>query len=161
MAGTGASIRCARAARAGCGSFLSPALSAGELYKYEIKSPEGHIHVKADPYAQCSEARPKTASITYAPEPYAWGDGEWIAQRDNSNQLERPISIYEVHFGSWKRPPDGSPDAHYRDMADDLIAYVKDMGYTHIEFMPLATHPYDPSWGYQVTGYYSPTARYG
>jgi 1,4-alpha-glucan branching enzyme len=144
----------------GVWELFIPGIKADELYKFEIRTPEGHILIKADPYAQRSEMRPKTASVTSAPTAFAWGDQGWMAQRDNSNQLERPISIYEVHFGSWKRPAGGG-EAHYRDMAADLIAYVKDMGYTHIEFMPLATHPYDPSWGYQVTGYYSPTARYG
>ncbi len=146
----------------GVWELFIPGIKSGELYKYEIKSPDGHIHVKADPYAQCSEARPKTASITYAPAPYAWGDGDWLAMRAQRNQLEQPISIYEVHLGSWKHiEADASRGPGYRSLADELITYVKNMGYTHIEFMPLATHPYDPSWGYQVTGYYSPTARYG
>lgn len=146
----------------GVWELFIPGIYSGELYKYEILSAGGSLHVKADPYAQCSEARPKTASIAYAPGPYAWGDGEWIAMREARNQLEQPISIYEVHLGSWKfSEPDAGHSLGYRGLADELITYVKNMGYTHIEFMPLATYPYDPSWGYQVTGYYSPTARYG
>jgi len=146
----------------GVWELFIPGMDSGELYKYEIRSVDGSLHVKADPYAQRSEARPKTASITHAPEDYVWGDGEWLARREASNQLEQPISIYEMHLGSWKnREEGGSREVCYRDIAGDLIAYVKNMGYTHIEFMPLATHPYDPSWGYQITGYYSPAARYG
>ncbi len=146
----------------GVWELFVPGIASGELYKYEIRSAGGLIHTKADPYAQCSELRPKTASITYAPEQYAWGDGDWLAMRAERNQLEQPISIYEVHLGSWKHiEADVSRGSGYRSLADELITYVKNMGYTHIEFMPLATHPYDPSWGYQVTGYYSPTARYG
>jgi len=146
----------------GVWELFVPGIDSGELYKYEIRSADGFLHVKADPYAQRSEMRPKTASITPAPDLFAWGDAEWLAARLESNYLERPVSIYEVHLGSWKRTgEDGSKESGYRDMAQELVAYVKNMGYTHVEFMPLATYPYDPSWGYQVTGYYSPTARYG
>jgi len=146
----------------GVWELFVPGIHAGELYKYEIRSSEGLLYVKADPYAQCSEPRPKTASITHAPLQYPWGDGEWIAARSENNLLEQPLSIYEVHLGSWKRMEDeGSSEPGYRELAHELVDYVKNMGYTHIEFMPLATHPYDPSWGYQVTGYYSPTSRYG
>jgi len=146
----------------GVWELFVPGIDSGELYKYEIRSADGSLHIKADPYAQRSEIRPKTASITHASVPYAWGDDEWMAARSDINQLEQPISIYEVHLGSWKcTGEDGSSEPGYRDSAQELVAYVKKMGYTHVEFMPLATHPYDPSWGYQVTGYYSPTARYG
>ncbi len=147
----------------GVWELFVPGINSGELYKYEILSADACVYVKADPYAQRAEARPKTASITYAPEQYGWGDGEWLAARSESNQLKRPISVYEVHLGSWKKhaDEDGNREPGYRELAGELVAYVKDMGYTHVEFMPLATHPYDPSWGYQVTGYYSPTARYG
>ena len=143
----------------GVWELFLPGVKAGEVYKYEIRTAAGHSIVKADPYAQSSEARPNTASVTSAPSAYCWSDQDWMAERDAGTRLERPISIYEVHFGSWKRP--NGADPNYRAMADELIAYVMDMGYTHIEFLPLATHPYDPSWGYQVTGYYSPAARYG
>ncbi|MBM4310145.1 MAG: 1,4-alpha-glucan branching protein GlgB [Deltaproteobacteria bacterium] len=144
----------------GVWELFLPGIRAGEPYKYEIRTTDGHITVKADPYAQCSEARASTASVTSVPSRYSWADQDWLAQRDARLRLDRPISVYEVHFGSWKRPAGGG-DPNYRALADELIAYVKDMGYTHIEFMPLATHPYDPSWGYQVTGYYSPAAQYG
>jgi len=146
----------------GVWELFVPGVDSEELYKYEILSADGLVHVKADPYAQSSEVRPKTASITHAPDEYAWGDSAWLAMRTQRNQLEQPLSIYEVHLGSWKQTPeDGSRESGYRELAGELVAYVKNMGYTHIEFMPLATHPYDPSWGYQITGYYSPTARYG
>jgi len=146
----------------GVWELFVPGIDSGELYKYEIRSADGSLHAKADPYAQRSEVRPKTASITYAPVQYAWDDAEWLAARSESNQLEQPLSIYEVHLGSWKQTLEESSRKYgYRELADELVTYVKNMGYTHVEFMPLATHPYDPSWGYQVTGYYSPAARYG
>lgn len=139
-----------------------PGLSEGELYKFEIKTKEGHILQKADPYAFYSELRPKTASIVYTLEDYNWNDQEWLENRRTQDFLNRPISIYEVHLGSWMRvPSEDNRFLTYREFAEKLIPYVKEMGFTHIQLMPVAEHPYDPSWGYQVTGYFSPTSRFG
>jgi 1,4-alpha-glucan branching enzyme len=138
----------------------------GQKYKYVITSDDGNVVYKADPYAFFSEqGNPEEwvlrASILYdVGGHYMWDDAEWLRARDNANPSESPMNIYEVHAGSWKRKPDGSY-YNYRELADILIPYVKDMGYTHIELLPLMEHPFDGSWGYQVTGYYSITARYG
>jgi len=139
-----------------------PGLDEGELYKFEIKTRRGQILLKADPYAFYSEVRPKTASIVYTLEDYKWSDDKWIEKRRTQDFLNRPISIYEVHPGSWRRvPSENNRFLTYRELADTLIPYVKEMGFTHIEFMPIEEHPFDPSWGYQVTGYYAPTSRFG
>ncbi|MBN2107773.1 MAG: 1,4-alpha-glucan branching protein GlgB [Deltaproteobacteria bacterium] len=146
----------------GVWELFIPAFPEGGLYKYELRSADGSIITKADPYGFFSELRPKTASVAYCLDVYEWTDGDWMRQRDAQDQLGRPISIYEVHLGSWRRvPEEENRQLTYREAAGLLIDYVKDMGYTHIQFMPLAAHPYDPSWGYQVTGYYSPTPRFG
>ena len=146
----------------GVWELFIPEFPHGGLYKYELRAADGAIIIKADPYGFFSELRPKTASVAYSLDGYDWADGDWMAQRDSENQLDKPISIYEVHLGSWRRvPEEDNRSLTYREAATQLIDYVKDMGYTHIEFMPLAAHPYDPSWGYQVTGYYSPTPRFG
>ncbi len=146
----------------GIWELFVPELKEAELYKYEIKSQEGHIIIKSDPYAFYTELRPKTASITWCIDKYKWNDARWMRKRASNNQLEKPISIYEVHLGSWMKIYEESiRSLTYREIAPRLISYVKEMGYTHVEFLPLASHPYDPSWGYQVAGYYSPTARYG
>ena len=138
-----------------------PGLGAGEVYKYEIKSRyRGHLVKKADPYGFASEVRPNNASVVWDLGRYQWNDAEWLASRKERHSLEAPISIYEVHLGSWKRTAD-SQWLTYRELADQLIPYVKEMGYTHIEMMPVAEHPYDGSWGYQVIGYYAPTSRFG
>jgi 1,4-alpha-glucan branching enzyme len=140
---------------------LIPGLHEGGLYKYEIKADNGDIFVKADPYAFFTELRPKTASVAYNIDRYSWNDKKWMDRRDKTNQLEKPISVYEVHLGSWMRVPKDNRSLTYREIAPRLIKYIHDMGYTHVEFMPLAAHPYDPSWGYQVAGYYSATPRFG
>ncbi len=146
----------------GIWELFIPEFKEGGLYKFEIKTRDGSIIVKADPYAFSTELRPKTASIAYDIDKYSWNDRKWMEKRDKTNQLQKPISIYEVHLGSWMRvPEDDFRSLTYCEIASKLIEYVTDMGYTHIEFMPLASHPYDPSWGYQVTGYFSPTARFG
>jgi len=133
-----------------------------EMYKYEIKTCTGDLLLKSDPYAFYSELRPNTASIVYNIDGYKWNDAEWLAERASKNVLEQPISIYEVHLGSWRTvPEEGNRPLTYREHADKLVSYVKEMGYTHIEILPIAEHPYDGSWGYQVTGYYSVTSRYG
>jgi len=139
-----------------------PGLDEGELYKFEIKTRRGEILLKSDPYAFYSEVRPRTASVVYTLEDYKWSDEEWLEKRRTQDFLNRPISIYEVHAGSWRRvPSENNRFLTYRELADTLIPYVKEMGFTHIEFMPLEEHPLDQSWGYQVTGYYAPTSRFG
>lgn len=140
--------------------LFKPGLEEGELYKFEVKSKSGEVFLKADPYAFYSEVRPNTASIVYTLGGYEWDDKEWLDQRAEEDLLNRPISIYEVHFGSWDKKVDDSFYT-YREMADKLIPYVKEMGFTHIEFMPLLEHPFDASWGYQVTNYFAPTSRFG
>ncbi|MCX7843437.1 MAG: 1,4-alpha-glucan branching protein GlgB [Clostridia bacterium] len=155
----------------GVWEIFIPGLCQGDIYKYEIKTCNGQIYVKSDPYAYYSELRPNTASIVYNVDSYSWNDSEWMKNRDSSSTFEKPISIYEVHLGSWARKasgqgPGGEEDGGgsfltYRELADRLVSYVRDMGYTHIELLPVAEHPYDGSWGYQVTGYYSATSRYG
>ncbi|MCX5895249.1 MAG: 1,4-alpha-glucan branching protein GlgB [Proteobacteria bacterium] len=146
----------------GVWELFIPGLSDGELYKYEIKTQEGSLLIKADPYAFYAETRPKTASIVYTIESYAWQDSAWLQQRDSTDHLRKPMSVYEVHLGSWMRvAEEGNRFLTYRELAPKLIAYVEEMGYTHIQLLPILSHPYDASWGYQVTGYYSPTPRFG
>ena len=139
-----------------------PDLGRGEVYKYFITSKfNNHRVEKADPYARRSEIPPKTASIVWEPD-YNWSDGEWLENRHKNNSLDSPISIYEVHIGSWKRvPEEGQRSLSYREIAPQLAEYVKSTGFTHVEFLPVMEHPFYGSWGYQVTGYFSPTARYG
>jgi len=134
-------------------------IRAGDRYKYSIKTRDGQKFLKADPFAFESELRPKTASLV-ADSSFEWSDSKWIEKRQRTNHFKEAKNIYEVHAGSWKVHEDGS-FLNYRELADKLIKYVKDMGYTHIEFLPLAEHPFDGSWGYQITGFYSPSARYG
>jgi len=146
----------------GVWELFIPDIADGEAYKYEIRTPSNEIYVKSDPYAFFSELRPNTASIVYDLDSYHWNDEKWIDTRDKSNVLETPISIYEVHLGSWARiPEEGQRFLTYREYADRLVLYVRNMGYTHIELLPISEHPFDGSWGYQLTGYYSVTSRYG
>jgi len=146
----------------GVWEIFIPGMTRGDMYKYEIKTHHGEIYVKSDPYAFYSELRPGTASVVYDIDDYRWNDRSWIEERDSSNIFEKPVSIYEVHLGSWARVPE---EEHrfltYRELADRLVSYVSEMGYTHIELLPVAEHPFDGSWGYQLTGYYSVTSRYG
>lgn len=135
-----------------------PDVQVGSFYKFALTGPDGETRFKADPYAFYAELRPKTASVVTRLDDYVWGDGEWI--QDRGAPYSRPMNIYELHFGTWRQRPDGTFYT-YREMADLLIPYVKEMGYTHIEIMPLCEHPYDLSWGYQATGYFAPTSRYG
>jgi 1,4-alpha-glucan branching enzyme len=145
----------------GVWELFLPDLTPGHLYKYEIRNRQtGEIVLKSDPYAQVFEMRPRTASITSSPSSYAWNDQTWMAQRASADWQHSPMSVYEVHLGSWQRGPEGD-FLDYRQLADSLVTYVKDMGFTHIELMPVTEHPYDPSWGYQTTGYFAPTSRYG
>ena len=130
------------------------------LYKYLIEDRYGDMVFRADPYGYHSELRPDTASKTYLLDNYSWNDQKWMAEAKEKSPYNEPMNIYEVHFGSWRRYRDGNY-FDYHKMADELIPYAKDMGYTHIELMPMSEYPYDGSWGYQGTGYYAPTSRYG
>lgn len=131
-----------------------------DCYKYAIKTKSGGINMKADPYAFHAETRPGTASKVYGDVEYKWKDSKWYDKSRTGNILEKPVNIYELHFGSWKQHENGD-FLSYREMADELVPYVKDMGYTHIEMLPIMEYPFDGSWGYQVTGYFAPTSRYG
>ncbi|GAB5564012.1 MAG: 1,4-alpha-glucan branching protein GlgB [Winogradskyella sp.] len=139
-----------------------PGAGKGSKYKYKIQSHHNDVKTeKADPYARRAEHNPKTASIVWD-EPYEWKDADWMTKRKKNNALDAPFSVYEVHLGSWKRKGnDGSEFLTYAEMADDLVAYVKEMNFTHVELMPIMEFPYDPSWGYQITGYFAPTSRFG
>ena len=167
----------------GIWELFIPEIGAGEHYKYEIKNFEGHIYEKSDPYGFQQETRPKTASIVTDLNSYTWSDQDWMEKRRHTDPLTQPVSVYEVHLGSWlhasssepAKLPNGEtepvvvvselkPGARfltYRELADRIIPYVKEMGYTHLELLPIAEHPFDGSWGYQVTGYYAPTSRFG
>lgn len=133
-------------------------IGAGEKYKYVIVTPEGKIQLKADPYAIYAETRPRTASIIYSPDSYSWSDEKWVKGR--TPLYDKPLNIYEVHPGSWKRKDSGGFYT-FRDLAGELIPYVIEMGFTHIELMPVMEHPFDGSWGYQVTGFYAVSSRFG
>lgn len=135
----------------------------GSLYKYLIYTKDGRMLYKADPYATYSQRRPDNASIVYDINRYQWNDGQWLAEEEKVAPTKRPMAIYEVHLGSWKKKDDGTPEGflNYRESAVQLVDYMKYMGYTHIELMGIAEHPFDGSWGYQVTGYFVPTSRYG
>ncbi len=135
-------------------------VSKYDCYKYAIQTADGRLLMKADPYAVHQETRPGTASKVYDLPTYKWTDSDWFARQKETSVLDKPVNIYEIHFGSWKQHEDGT-FLTYREMADELVPYVKDMGYTHIEMMPIMEYPFDGSWGYQVTGYFAPTSRYG
>lgn len=138
-----------------------PNLSKGTVYKYHIVSHNNYEVEKADPVALASEIPPKTASVIWDSE-YTWNDSDWMAKRSQINNLNSPISIYELHIGSWMRvPEDGNRSLSYRELAPKLAEYLKKMNFTHVEFLPITEHPYYPSWGYQTTGYFAPTSRYG
>ena len=167
----------------GIWELFVPEVGVGEGYKYEIKNQDGHIYEKSDPYGFQQEVRPKTASIVADLNNYRWSDEDWLEHRRQTDPLVQPISVYELHLGSWMHgdaaePPvqingelgesvivaDLKPGARfltYRELADRLIPYVKELGFTHIEMLPVAEHPFDGSWGYQVTGYFACTSRYG
>ena len=131
-------------------------------YKYEIGTRQGSPLLKTDPYGTCFEAPPHNASIIHDTDDYQWNDTEWVQNRANTDWENKPISIYEMHLGSWKSVvEDAARPLSYRELANELVDYLKDMHYTHVEFMPLAEHPFDGSWGYQVTGFFAPTYRFG
>ncbi len=138
----------------GVWELFLPGIGEGTRYKFEITSRYGHRFLKADPMARCAEVPPDTASIVHASH-HEWGDEKWMAHRGDVPVHEAPFSVYEVHLPSWR------PGLTYRQLAEELPAYVNDLGFTHVEFMPVAQHPFAGSWGYQVTGFYAPTARLG
>ena len=143
-------------------AFL-PGVQEGQLYKFLITTPEGGKIYKADPYANWAELRPGTASRTADLSGYTWHDVRWMEDRAKKDPNKEPMAIYECHVGSWMKHPDGTEDGFYtyREFADRLVKYLKEMKFTHVELMGILEHPFDGSWGYQVTGYYAPTSRYG
>src|SRR5688572_1766369 len=133
----------------------------GATYKYSVEHGDGRQRVqKADPLAFHAEVRPRSASVVWDIDGYDWGDGNWMRQRGKRQALDAAITTYEMHLGSWRRGEDGRW-LTYAELARELPAYISDMGYTHVEFMPVMEHPFDGSWGYQVTSYFAPTSRFG
>ncbi|HEY7782644.1 MAG TPA: 1,4-alpha-glucan branching protein GlgB [Ktedonobacterales bacterium] len=152
-----------RARSGGVWELFIPDLPVGTVYKYAVLSYTGHHTLKADPYAFAAEVRPGTASRVWELGGYEWTDDEWLKARSEREPLTEPLTIYEIHAGSW-RPDAGSndlPRVTYRGLADQLVPYLVELGYTHVQLLPIAEYPFDGSWGYQITGYYAPTARYG
>jgi 1,4-alpha-glucan branching enzyme len=145
----------------GIWEIFIPGLGEGTIYKYEVKTKAGALLQKTDPQGFFAEKRPKTASIVWDINKHAWGDAEWMARRAATDPLRAPMAIYEVHLGSWMRVPESNDYLSYRDLAEKLADYVVQQGYTHIELLPVTEHPLDMSWGYQVTGYFSATSRFG
>jgi 1,4-alpha-glucan branching enzyme len=144
----------------GVWELFIPEIEQGTLYKFEIRNHAGTLLVKTDPYANAFELRPGTAARAGSAIHHTWWDTEWMKQRNNWDWLHAPLNIYEIHAGSWKRHPDGRFYT-YRELAENLVPYLKDMGYTHVELMPVSEHPLDESWGYQATGYFAATSRFG
>jgi len=152
-----------RGCTGGIWEIFLPEMGQGEVYKFEIKSRvNGYLVEKADPYGFAAEMRPKTASVVWDVTSFAWGDEDWMKSRAARQGLDAPISIYEVHLGSWQRKvEDGNRFLSYRELADALVNYLAETGFTHVELMPINEHPFDGSWGYQPVGYFAPTARHG
>ena len=145
----------------GVWEIFLPGVEPGSRYKFEILTPEGQLRLKSDPFAFAAEEPPGTASVVAEPA-HQWGDGAWMAQRRATNPLARPLAVYECHVGSWRRrPEEGDRPLTYRELADQLGDYLVEMGFTHVELLPVAEHPFGGSWGYQVSSYYAPSARYG
>ena len=150
----------------GIWELFIPGLKPGDVYKFEVKGSDGSIVLKLDPYARRTELRPNNAGIVPQAEAFQWTDDAWMKKRAATNPLESPMNIYEVHLGTWGGPGLKLPEVketfnNYRELAVALADYVQKMGYTHVELLPVMEHPLDQSWGYQVTGFYAPTARYG
>lgn len=151
-----------RLADTGVWTTFIPKLGVGDLYKYAIEAGDGRIFEKVDPYGYSSELRPRTASRVCDLSLHQWKDADWIQRREQAKHLEAPVSIYEVHLGSWMRVPEqGNRWLTYRELSAKLVPYLVEMGFTHVELMPVAEHPLDVSWGYQVTGYFAVTSRFG
>src|SRR4051812_25335796 len=145
----------------GVWEIFVPDVMPGARYKFEILTPQGYLSLKADPMAFATEVPPGQASVVCAPR-HEWGDGDWIDRRQQTDWLTQPISVYELHLESWRRKPEeGNPALNYRELAEVLPEYLSDLGFTHVEFLPVAEHPFGGSWGYQVTSYYAPTSRFG
>ncbi|MFO1019962.1 MAG: 1,4-alpha-glucan branching protein GlgB [Planctomycetales bacterium] len=145
----------------GMWSGIVPEMRPGMPYKYGVRNNWGQLTQKSDPYAFWSELRPKSASVVYDLENYEWSDQRWIQQREQTNWLEKPISTYEVHLSSWRRPKDGRRFFNYRELAHMLVEYCQKLGYTHLQLLPITEHPFDGSWGYQTIGYFAATSRFG
>jgi 1,4-alpha-glucan branching enzyme len=146
----------------GIWQLFIPGIGPGALYKYCIRLKNGDSLEKIDPYGFYFEEPPRTASVVFDLGEYSWEDSDWMEARDNSSPLDKPLSVYEVHLGSWKTVlEEGGRSLTYRELADVLVTYVKDLGFTHLELMPITEHPFSGSWGYQTTGYFAPTSRYG
>lgn len=145
----------------GLWEIFLPGLGEGELYKFEVKTAAGQILLKSDPYAFAAEVPPRTASVVCDIDHLVWGDESWLEERAQRNWLEEPVTIYEVNLASWRTDPETGRPLGYRELAHQLTAYILEMGFTHVELMPIAEHPFDGSWGYQVTGYFAPTSRFG
>ena len=146
----------------GVWEIFIPEISPGAIYKYEIKTHKGLLRIKTDPFAFCHEVRPRTGSIIWDLGRYRWGDEEWIRGRGERDIYREPLNIYEVHLGSWKRvPEEGGRWLTYQEIAPPLVEHLRRYGFTHVELLPIMEHPLDESWGYETTGYYAPTSRYG
>ncbi|MBM3878867.1 MAG: 1,4-alpha-glucan branching protein GlgB [Verrucomicrobia bacterium] len=144
----------------GVWELFVPGLGEGTLYKFEMRDAAGRVFTKADPYASLFEVAPKNAAVVWNTRKFAWNDAAWLEQRRNRDPFRSPMSVYEVHLGSWRKKT-ANESLGYRELAGPLVDYVRRMGFTHVEFLPVAEHAYYPSWGYQVTGFYAPTSRYG
>src|SRR5882672_530253 len=144
----------------GVWEIFVPGVGVGAHYKFEVRNLHGDISLKTDPYGFFFETPPKNAAIVWDTRKFGWSDEDWLGQRRHCDPLRAPLSIYEVHPGSWRKKSMGE-SLSYREMAAPLVDYVKQMGFTHVEFMPVSEHAFYPSWGYQVTGFYAPTSRYG
>ena len=145
----------------GIWSGFVPGLEHGDAYKFGIREQSGVVSERTDPFGFFQEYRPKTASIVYELSDFAWQDQAWLSRREMTDWMASPLSIYEVHLGSWKRPTDGRTYFNYRELAHMLVDYMQEMGFTHLQLLPVSEHPFDGSWGYQATGYFAPTSRFG
>jgi 1,4-alpha-glucan branching enzyme len=152
---------CLRGSDSGIWSGFVAEIGVGEHYKYAVRTKGGDYLEKSDPVAFFAEEPPKTASIVCELGGFSWQDDAWLRHRETTNWLQQPVTVYEVHLGSWKRPKDGRSHFNYKELAHMLVDYAHEMGYTHLQLMPITEHPFDGSWGYQTTGYFAPTSRHG